>query len=149
MWKVFMSCLWEASWPSATNWYCQIEQMGDIPLEYKDYFFDCRYMISQWSRKLLDILFADIISGVLAKSTVEQRPELNLVHVNLIKNNSTQTNPRPDSDTMWPVVARATTEDGILQKAVKAINYSRRLEATYLHCQRVNSVGLLVTRDFI
>lgn len=57
--------------------------------------------------------------------------------------------PRPDSDTMWPVVARATTEDGILQKVVKAINYSRRLEATYLQCQRVNSVGLLETRDFI
>lgn len=38
-------------------------------------------------------MFADIVSGAFAKSIVERRPELNLVHVNLIKTKYTQKKP--------------------------------------------------------
>lgn len=38
-------------------------------------------------------MFADVVPGAFAKSSVEQRAELNLVHDNLIKTNSTKAEP--------------------------------------------------------
>lgn len=38
-------------------------------------------------------MFANVVPGAFAKSSVEQRAELNLVHDNLIKINSTQAKP--------------------------------------------------------
>lgn len=49
----------------------------------------------------------------------------------------------PDSDTMWPAVARACTEDGILQKAAQAVNYSRGSASPVSLCEFGGPCGSL------
>lgn len=45
---------------------------------------------------------------------------------------------------MWLAVARATTEDGILEKTLNTLT-AKKLEAESLQCQCVNSGGLVMT----
>jgi len=79
-------------------------------------------------------MFADIVSRAFAKSTVERRPELNLVHVNLIKTNSTQSL----SSFRHNVACSCQSYHRGWDCAENTYNcYSRRLEAAYLQCQCV------------
>lgn len=89
-------------------------------------------------------MFADVVSRAFAKSTVEQRPELNLVHVNLIKTNYTQTKPVQIQTQCGLQLPELPQRMGSCRKYLKL--YSRSLEAAYLQCQFVNSVGLVMTR---
>lgn len=49
----------------------------------------------------------------------------------------------PDSDTMWPAVARACTEDGILQEGAQAVDCSRGSVSPVLLCECGRPCGCL------
>lgn len=62
-------------------------------------------------------MVADTLSRGFDKSGMKQSPELDFVHVNLIKNKTC-----PSADKIWTVIARATALDETVQKVIKTIS---------------------------
>lgn len=82
-----------------------------------------------------------MISGVLAKSTAEQRPKLNLVHVNLIKTEYTQTKPVQIQTQCGLQLPELAQRMGSCRKQLKLLITA---EAVHLQCRCVNLVGRVV-----
>lgn len=64
-------------------------------------------------------LFADIVSRAFAKKHSGTKTRVKFSTCQPDQNQLCTNKDCPDSDTMWPVLARATREDGILQKVLK------------------------------
>lgn len=118
--------------------------MGDIPVEYGDCWFDADPGFPVKHRTGRHWMF---VPGAFARSSVEQRAELNLAHDNLIKTNPSQAKPVQLQTQRGLWSCQSYHRVGILWKILPtpAAGGSRQL----LCSVSVSSAGLGMPEDFI